>query len=95
MEKNLHSGHLPYMEIAETLNGKFFTNLSILFPIKILCCTVYIHLHDSLLDASVMISLHCIFVNKNCKDQTNPSFSMFGECKPTSYQWFLYAKWYH
>ena len=36
------------------------------------------------LEASVMTSLHSIFGNKNRKDRTSASFSMFGECKLTS-----------
>ena len=36
------------------------------------------------LEASVMISSHSIFGNKNRKDRTNASFSMLGECKLTS-----------
>ena len=35
-------------------------------------------------EASVMISLHDIFGSRNCSDLTNPSFSMFGDCKATS-----------
>ena len=56
-------------------------------PSKFCGCTIYIHLQNSVrmaLDASVMISLHCIFGNKDHKDWTNASFSMCGERKPTS-----------